>query len=307
MPDFRTNPSTKLAWAHPNTKDERKAISAKNHKGYTMKTMHLFAGIGGGLYADLILGHDPIAAVEINPYCCQILRQKAEEGWFPNLQVHEQDIQQFDPTQYKGKVDCIAAGFPCNNISVAGKGEGIHGQKSSLFFAATHIISLLRPHYVFLENVPALLVRGLHDVLGEMVKIGYDCRWTILSAKDVGAPHLRKRWWCLCTNTDTNRRNSKNLPQPKRWLRAPIPSRIRKNVPHSNRTRLSKHKQRRQATPHTIISHHHRNDVALPWSTEPNIRRVAHGIPHRRHRIEGLGNAQVPLQAALAWTLLNTP
>ena len=81
--------------------------------------MHLFAGIGGGLLADLILGHRPIVAVEWDKYACRILRERAADGWFPDLSVWEGDVRLFDPSEYKGRVDCIHAGFPCQDISVA--------------------------------------------------------------------------------------------------------------------------------------------------------------------------------------------
>jgi DNA (cytosine-5)-methyltransferase 1 len=98
------------------------------------KTMHLFAGHGGGLLADLILGHRPIAAVEWDGYACQVLRERAADGWFPGLRVHEGDISLFDPSEYTGIVDCIHAGFPCQDISVAGKQAGVsEGTRSGLY------------------------------------------------------------------------------------------------------------------------------------------------------------------------------
>ena len=86
-----------------------------------MRTMHLFAGIGGGLLADRILGHTPLVAVEWEPYACQVLRERVADGWFPGMHVWEGDVQLFDPSEYTGRVDCIHAGFPCQDISVAGK------------------------------------------------------------------------------------------------------------------------------------------------------------------------------------------
>src|SRR5688500_11305595 len=91
-----------------------------------MRVLHLFAGAGGGLLADLILGHTPVAAVEWNQYACQILRMRAPE-WFPGLKVHEQDIREFDPSEYAGSVDIVAAGLPCPNWSSA------RGQRGTCF------------------------------------------------------------------------------------------------------------------------------------------------------------------------------
>ena len=92
-----------------------------------MRTMHLFAGAGGGLLADLILGHRPITAVEIDSYCCTLLRERAAGGWWPGLDVHETDIREWNPSKYTGRVDCVHAGFPCQDISLAGTGAGIEG------------------------------------------------------------------------------------------------------------------------------------------------------------------------------------
>jgi len=121
-----------------------------------MQTMHLFAGGGGGLLADLILGHKPIIAVERDKSACQILRERAAEGWFPDLQVWEGDVRMFDPSEYAGKVDCINAGFPCQPYSVDGSRKGAQDSRD-LFTEVYRCIQVVRPEYVFLENVPGLL------------------------------------------------------------------------------------------------------------------------------------------------------
>ena len=160
--------------------------------------MHLFAGIGGGLLADLILGHRPVVAVEWEPYACQVLRERAAEGWFPGLHVWEGDVRLFDPSEYAGKVDCIHAGFPCQDISVAGKQAGVsEGTRSGLYREVLRIAGIVRPKYMFLENVAAILSNGLGTVLGDLAAMGYDTRWCCIRASDVGAPHHRDRWFLL--------------------------------------------------------------------------------------------------------------
>ncbi|MBU6247108.1 MAG: DNA cytosine methyltransferase [Xanthomonadaceae bacterium] len=114
-------------------------------------TMHLFAGAGGGLLADLILGHTPIVAVEWDAYACAVLRERAAGGWFPGLHVHEGDVRMFDPSKYAGRVDCIHAGFPCQDISVAGSGAGIHGDRSGLYREVLRIADVVRPRFLFKE------------------------------------------------------------------------------------------------------------------------------------------------------------
>ncbi len=162
-----------------------------------MRTLHLFAGAGGGLLADLILGHDPVAAVEWDPYCCAVLRERATEGWFPNLQVWEGDIRMFDASAWKGRVDCVSAGFPCQPHSVAGKRRGAVDDRN-LWPEVVRCLREIRPPWVFLENVPGIVSNGfIGTVLGDLAGLGYDARWTVLGADRVGAPHRRDRWWCL--------------------------------------------------------------------------------------------------------------
>lgn len=165
--------------------------------------MHLFAGAGGGLLADLILGHKPIIAVEWEPYACQVLRERAAEGWFPDLHMWEGDVRLFDPSEYTGSVDCIHAGFPCQDISVAGKQAGVKdGTRSGLYREVLRIAGVVRPRFLFLENVAAILSNGLGTVLADLAALGYDTRWACLRASDVGANHQRDRWWSLCTRRD---------------------------------------------------------------------------------------------------------
>jgi DNA (cytosine-5)-methyltransferase 1 len=97
-------------------------------------------------------------------------------------------------------VDIIYGGFPCQDISQAGARGGLDGKRSRLFFEVPRLVSQLRPSFVFLENVPAITLGGLDRVCLEFTSLGYDCRWTIVSAGEVGACHLRERWW-LCAHT----------------------------------------------------------------------------------------------------------
>ena len=175
--------------------------------------MHLFSGIGGGLLADLVLGHEPIVAVEWEPYACRVLRQRASEGWFPKLHVWEGDVRLFDPSEYAGRVDCIHAGFPCQDISVAGKQAGVsEGTRSGLYREVLRIARIVRPRFLFLENVAAILSNGLGTVLADLVAMGYDCRWLCIRASDVGAPHHRDRWFLLA-NSHRHERCASGLEQ----------------------------------------------------------------------------------------------
>lgn len=158
--------------------------------------LHLFAGTGGGILGGMLLGHTCVCAVEIEPYCRKTLLQRQRDGILPKFPIWD-DVRTFDGKPWRGKVDIICGGFPCQDISCAGKGAGIDGERSGLWSEFARIISEVRPRYAFVENSPMLSIRGLGRVLGDLSEIGYDARWCVMGADDVGAPHIRKRMWIL--------------------------------------------------------------------------------------------------------------
>jgi DNA (cytosine-5)-methyltransferase 1 len=158
---------------------------------------------------ELILGHTPVVAVEWEPYACRVLRERAADGWFPGLQVWEGDVRLFNPSEYAGVVDCIHAGFPCQDISVAGKQAGVsEGTRSGLYREVLRIAGIVKPRKIFLENVAAILSNGLGTVLADLAALGYDCRWLCIRASDVGAPHHRDRWFLLANADGYDGRSS---------------------------------------------------------------------------------------------------
>lgn len=162
-----------------------------------MRTIHLFGGFGGGLLADRILGHEPVAVVEWNPERCAVLRERAAQGWFPGLVVHQCDVRDFDPSPYAGRVDCVSAGFPCQDVSRIGSGAGLDGARSGLYAEALRCIRVVRSRFAFLENVADLVSGGLYRVTGDLAEMGYDARWCCLSSGNTGASFDGDRWWCL--------------------------------------------------------------------------------------------------------------
>ena len=148
------------------------------------------------MLADLLLGHQPVGAVEIEPYCQQVLSARQKDGilpWFPIFA----DVKEFDGKPWRGKVDIISGGFPCQDISCAGKGAGLAGERSGLWSEMARIIGEVRPRFVLVENSPMLVSRGLEVCLSDLAEMGYDARWGVVGADDVGAPHRRKRIWIV--------------------------------------------------------------------------------------------------------------
>jgi len=307
-----------------------------------MKTLHLFAGAGGGLLADIILGHTPAIAVEHDAFCCAVLRER-----FPSLRVIESDVRTVDFSAMVG-IDAICAGFPCQDISVAGAGKGIEGERSGLFREVMRALDDIRPTWVFLENSPNIRTKGRHVVIGELVARGYSWRDGVFAASDCGAPHIRKRWFCLARLADASGRRLRGTegreveqsrgaktvcassdgsdancmrqlqPQGSEQDQRGRSGNICEEVADSDQERLSKRQggterersenqqDGRQSTLHMPAG----NGISPRkpkgyWDFEPGMDRVANGIPNRTHRIKALGNAQVPLQAALAWKILS--
>lgn len=161
-----------------------------------MNELHLFAGAGGGILGGQLLGHRCVCAVEWDSYAQSVLVARQNDGCFPPFPIWD-DVQTFDGKPWRGIVDIVAGGFPCQDISVAGKGAGITGERSGMWKHMARIVGEVRPRFVFVENSPAIITRGLGVVLGDLAALGYDCRWTVLGAADVGAPHQRDRIWIL--------------------------------------------------------------------------------------------------------------
>lgn len=310
-----------------------------------MRTMHLFAGAGGGLLADLILGHTPIIAVECDSYACQVLRERAAEGWFPELQVFEGDVRLFDPSDYEGIVDCIHAGFPCQDISVAGNQAGVGAEtRSGLYREVIRIARILRPIFLYLENVSAIVSNGLGTVVADLAALGYDVEWLCLRASDCGAPHHRDRWWCLAHARHEGireRRQSSDVRQEMRNAggneRNGLSSSCVKEgqtLPHTDSNQRSTSgmgqdaradgrndfsgirevladpdESQFQGNECAVRSSQEYTDINITswWKIEPDVGRVVNGVAFRIHRLKALGNGQVPLQAAVAWKLLGGP
>lgn len=161
-----------------------------------MRELALFAGAGGGILGGRLLGWRTVCAVEIDPYARRVLLARQADGCLGRFPIWD-DVRTFDGTRWRGTVDVISGGFPCQDISAAGKGAGITGTKSGLWKEMARIVGEVRPRFVFVENSPLLVSRGLALVLGDLAAMGYDARWGVLGAEHAGAPHKRHRLWIM--------------------------------------------------------------------------------------------------------------
>lgn len=289
-----------------------------------MNELALFAGAGGGILGGHLLGWQCVCAVEYNKYARNVLLARQRDGCLPKFPIWD-DVRTFDGKPWKGVVDVVSGGFPCQDISSAGKGAGIEGARSGLWKEMARIIGEVRPQFAFVENSPLLIRRGLTTVLSDLAEMGYDAAWGIVSAADCGAPHKRQRLWCLAWNTysrdDSEKRkisqqasNSsggsemadtkgqrcrearQDREQSSEWTSSSS------NVFNTMRTRLER---QRQESSRTSTQQRDTGDASW-WATEPDVGRVANGVAARVDRLRCIGNGQVPIVAATAWRELMT-
>jgi DNA (cytosine-5)-methyltransferase 1 len=238
-----------------------------------MNELALFAGAGGGILGGKLLGWRTVCAVEWDAYAASVLIARQNDRVLPPFPIWD-DVCSFDGRPWQGRIDVVSGGFPCQDISSAGKGAGIEGKRSGMWFQMARIIREVGPRYVFVENSPLLTRRGLNRVLGDLAAMGYDARWGVFGAHHAGAPHKRDRIWIVAHSS-------------------------------SERGRL-RHPSREDAENAGERSSDSGNDSRRvgPWDIEPNVGRVAHGVAARVHRLKAIGNGQVPAVAALAWRIL---
>jgi DNA (cytosine-5)-methyltransferase 1 len=187
--------------------NELATIPSTDHR---MRELALFAGAGGGILGGHLLGWRTVCAVERDAFAAAVLAQRQNDGCLLPFPIWS-DVETFDGRPWRGIVDVISGGFPCTDISCAGKGAGIEGAESGLWREMWRIIGEVRPRHVLVENSPMLTLRGLGTVLGDLASLGYDARWGVLSAADAiwfeclsrddrpTLDHLRERIWIVAT------------------------------------------------------------------------------------------------------------
>ena len=248
-----------------------------------MNELALFAGAGGGILGGLLIGWRTVCAVEIEPYPRRILVQRQDDGHLSPFPIWD-DVRTFDGRPWRGIVDVVSGGFPCQDISAAGSRRGLAGARSGLWAEFARIIGEVQPEWAFIENSQHLRTRGLVTVLQDLASLRYDARWCVLGASDLGAPHQRKRM----------------------WIAAHAHGRRERNVAINEKV----------AGPPGVAGHSDAPGPAHSDGPRPPIPRahqwwpmsvaegVDDGVAHRMERVRATGSGQVPSVAALAWRLL---
>jgi DNA (cytosine-5)-methyltransferase 1 len=281
-----------------------------------MNGLDLFTGIGGITLA--LRGYvTPVAYCEIEPYCQSVLLQRMSEGNLPKAPIWD-DVRTL-PASELPRIDIIYGGSPCQDLSVAGRKAGLDGERSGLFFEIVRLAKELRPTFLFLENVPGIRTRGLDRVLQELTEARHDCRWTMLSAAEVGALHRRERWFLLgysqhngspsvekprgfgatvCNNKKGENEASKSTGtgSPAMLAYAQCERLEGQQIPRESQ--ISKFGDNRSTAFWPFKSR-------ADWQeTCGRVRRVSNGAPNRMDMLKSLGNGVVPIQVRAAFELL---
>ena len=279
-----------------------------------LRMLDTFAGIGGFSYAatKLVGGYRTTQFIEIDPFCQKILKKH-----FPFTPIHD-DIRTF--TAIPGQYDVICGGFPCQSISVAGNRAGITEEsRSGIFYELMRVIRMVRPRFVVLENVAAILNNGLDIVLGELSQAGYDAEWSVISASSLGACHRRSRWWCVAytndygsptssisglddqANNDSSER-SYQVSQSSRSSESKDSRVVQSSTKPSNSNSKRLQRQNFNEMEREIWSKGNTRRLDPNWRSyvsKPILPRGSHGLSNRVDRTKALGNSVVPQVAAI--------
>ena len=244
-----------------------------------MNELALFAGAGGGILGGKLLGWRTVCAVENDEHARNVLVARQNDGSLEPFPIWD-DVRTFDGKPWQGHIDVISGGFPCQDISSAGKGAGITGQRSGLWREMARIIGEVQPRYAFIENSPMLRTRGLTTVLKDLAETGYNARWGVFGACDVGAPHKRERLWILAHTKA-------------RGLEVRMPA---ETVQYDAKC---------GGIPTEWDISNWKSTGETP-TTKPLLGRNANGMAYRVDRIKRIGNGQVPAVVRLAWNILSS-
>ena len=267
----------------------------------TLKVLDLFSGIGGFSYAAerLVGGFETTQFVEIDTYCQRVLHKN-----FPNVPIHH-DITEFNATE--GQFQVITAGFPCQDVSIAGRQEGIgEGTRSGLFFHVLRLARQIQPKFILFENVRNLISHKdgetFQQILQEITKAGFDVEWSVVSAKDVGACHLRERLWFIAYPSRVNEDRTESPIQAGRDTATSSTT----DATNTDCQRLEglrgEHQLRegsQEETPCWSTQPHTLEPDWRGYVSQPTICRGDDGFSNRMDRLKCLGNSIVPQAAAV--------
>ena len=277
-----------------------------------MYELALFAGAGGGLLAtQWLLGWRAVCYVERDKYAVEVLKARIRDGLLNDAPIWD-DVRTFDGRPWRGCVDIVSAGFPCQPWSVAGKREGERDDRN-LWPDTIRIVREVRPRWCLLENVPGLL-SGFHGYFGQILRdlaeSGYDARWRMLSAAEVGAPHRRDRVWVVAYSNF----NGGGFTFDEKFGGAPIENAADRDtrwgyvgglcdeMADADCQRCSVKGANGGSKEYSISESP--GDQRGWWETEPEMGRVANGVAHRVDRIRAIGNGQVPAVVRAVWELM---
>lgn len=281
-----------------------------------MRELALFAGAGGGILGGLLLGWRTVCAVELDEFCRNVLVQRQNDRSLAPFPIWG-DVCTFDGKPWRGHVDVISGGFPCQGISAAGTRKGLDDPRSGLWREFARIIGDVQAPWAFIENSPHLRTRGLVTVLKDLDRLGYDAAWGVLGASDVGAPHVRKRMWIVARRRSDAPSERHDAPA---WgSRASEPPALEATTDHSGKREQSfdaevagaqdvcdaggapvRNEQvaREKGQGAAVIR-------ARNWWPASVTEGVVDGVANRMDRVRATGNGQVPGVAALAWRTLS--
>jgi len=252
-----------------------------------MNELALFAGAGGGILGGKLLGWRTVCAVEYEPHAAAILAKRQNDRILEPFPIWD-DVRTFDGKPWKGIVDVVSGGFPCQDISCAGRGKGISGERSGLWGEMARIIREVRPRYALVENSPMLTIRGLDVVLGDLATMGYDARWGVLGADIFGAPHKRERIWVVANSNKIRRKSRPNQ----------IGRKLYRKQNHWDLVKNSRYWKHVPNIPRQAL-------LDCVWEINASCgSRVFDDVANRVDRIEAIGNGQIPAVVRLAWEIL---
>jgi DNA (cytosine-5)-methyltransferase 1 len=258
--------------------------------------LDLFSGIGG-ISIGLSRWVEPIAYCENDRFSQSDLLDNMHNGHIKMAPIWD-DVRTLKGKDLPVMPDIVYGGFPCQDISTAGLGAGLDGQRSGLYFEIVRLVEETKPTFVFLENVAAIRTRGLSRVCYELAARGYDLRWTVISASSVGACHQRARWFLLA-HTDCESSRKQLFNQFDKSKNGVVSARKKGIDTHTHSTRRERYGR----------TFGNESKITKPvgfgrWTSEPAIRRGDHGLQNRPHELKSLGNSVVPYQVEKAFETL---